>query len=214
MAISQVYINNDMTALKNFLDGFNGMTATLSSDTITMKDSSNNTLCTITQTQTANGYTYAFEAFASASLSQTATYNYSVNTLVYAWKCNGGIMLDFRASDNEYHYPFYITKTNNGKTAFVFTTGTYFGDNETLHNNLACIAFGDIGTLSTYTFSPTPKRQAIICPMPTNNAYGTPSYTQNAGFMPFNSAYNMGYGSITMNGVEYLTNGYFAIKDA
>lgn len=213
MAVSQIYVNNDMSALKDVLDGFNGMTATLSGDTITLTDSSNNTLCTITQTQTSYGAEYAFEVFANASLSSTATYNYSYNTLLYAWKCSGGIMLDFRASNYEYHYPFYITKTNNGGTAFVFTKATYFGDNSCLYTSIACIAWGDIGALSTYTFSPAPKRQAIICPMPTNNAYGAPSFTQDAGFMPFNTNYNMGYGKLTDDGTTYLTNGYWCIKD-
>ena len=63
------------------------------------------------------------------------------------------------------------------------------------------------------TYTAKAGEQTLLCPFCTNANLGEPSYTPNAFWIPFGQYYSMGYGTLAMNGVTYLTNGYWCIKD-
>lgn len=206
MAITKTAINNDFNILQSFLQssGLFG-SVELSENTITMKDSDGNTTIAtidtnITITAYANSSTYI-----AASYSQ-----YNGATIQYGYKCANGIILPVTGNSNKSAH-IMVTKTNNNKVAFTFTkthiNGAY------AYTNYFCVAWGDID-VSEFSISAKASEQTLMCPFCTNANLGGTSYTPNAFWMPFGQYYNMGYGTLTMNGVAYLTNGYWCIKDA
>ena len=202
MAITKTTINGDYSALQSFLQssGLFG-SVELGTDAVTMKDSDGNTIATI-----ETGLT--FRAYINASTSASVSY-FNNGYVLYGYKCTSGVLL-FVTGTSGYQAHILISKTNNNKVAFVFSS--QHSSSESSYTKYYCAAWGDDDT-STFTFTGKASEQSLMCPFCTNAIMGETSYTPNAFWMPFGQYYNMGYGELTMNGVTYLTNGYWCIKD-
>ena len=207
MGITKTDINGDFSVLQSFLQstGFFD-TVELGTNTVTMKDAGGNTLATI------DGATITVYANASNS----ANYNYTTNSPAVkdGYKCANGILLKFAPltgayQDKQAHV--LITKTNNNKIAFIFSN-TSNNNTGAPYTNYQCIAWGDTD-IAANTYTAKAGEQTLLCPFCTNATLGEPSYTPNAFWIPFGQNYSMGYGTLAMNGVTYLTNGYWCIKD-
>lgn len=199
MAITKTYINSDMTALQTFLND-SGLfdSVTLDDSTVTCKDADGNTLVTFAK----SGNSTTVTLYASASVSNSVTHSSSTPT--YGYSCSNGLLIQ-SGSGNYAGYDL-ITKTNNDKIAIVSSSAPSA-------TNGCAIAWGDAAPLSNFQYSENTRNQTIVCPFATNSDEGTVSYTPNAGYMPFGQYYGMGYGKIVMDGVTYLTNGHWVIKD-
>lgn len=199
MAITKTYLNSDMTALQTFLND-SGLfdSVTLDDSTVTCQDADGNTLVTFAK----NGNQATVTLYASASVSQSISHQSAPFT--YGYSCSNGLLL--QSSSGNYAGYELITKTNNDKIAIVSSSTASA-------TNAYAIAWGDAAPLSNFQYTENVRNQTIVCPFATNSAEGTVSYTPNAGFMPFGQYYNMGYGKIIIDGVTYLTNGHWVIKD-
>jgi hypothetical protein len=122
--------------------------------------------------------------------------------------CANGALIRCGASSTQ--SDFIITKTNNNKTAFVYFQGNV---TQLTRNNFRVVAWGDTTPDTTRSYTATEANQTQFVPFCTDAALGDVSYTPNAFYIPVGQHFNMGIGKLTMDGVDYLTNGYWAIKD-
>lgn len=202
MAITKATINGDFSVLQSFLQssGLFG-SVELGTDIVTMKDGDGNTLATI-----ETGLT--IRAYINSSTSASVSY-FNSGYILYGYKCTNGVLL-FVTGTSGYQGHILISKTNNNKVAFVFSSA--HASTTIVYTTYYCVAWGDYDT-STFTFTGKSAEQTLMSPFCTNANMGETSYTPNAFWLPFGQYYNMGYGTLTMNGVTYLTNGYWCIKD-
>lgn len=203
MAITKTTINGDYSALQSFLQasGLFG-SVELGTDAVTMKDADGNTIATI-----EIGLT--IRAYINASTSASVSY-FNNGYVLYGYKCTNGVLL-FVTGTSGYKAHILISKTNNDKVAFIFSSA--HSNTEVSYTTYYCVVWGDTET-STFSFTKKSVEQTLMCAFATNAAFGTVSYTPNAFWLPFGQYYNSEYGIITIGGVNYLTNGYWCIKDA
>lgn len=100
-----------------------------------------------------------------------------------------------------------ITKDNNGEITFIYTPST---DDE-----YVAIRRSYSGTLTSQVYTPISSRQTALVPFVTliNDGDGR-SFTPGAFWIPMSENYNTGFCAITINGIQYVTNGHWALKDA
>ena len=139
-------------------------------------------------------------------------------------KCGGGLMVLINcaysgSAPGWYCLNFIITKTNNDITAVI--AGTYKGSNKAGANatvsttNIHSVALGDAeDATKTRTFYPSAQNQTQFASFTTYAKPDTTSYTPNAFYMLVGEYYDWYYGKFTAGGDTYITNGYWAIKDA
>jgi hypothetical protein len=212
MAISKVYINKDYDTLVSFLTN-SGLFDSVErfSSTITCKDANDKVICTFSSIDNNMSLTVYYQ-----NSEKSINILYSSNAYIdYGYSCANGVMLNL--------HPFstgvptmgtvLLAKTNNGEVAVIFTSTTGSGSDK-LHSPYHAICLSDVDPLSTFQFYLHAGNQTKIVAFSTNNDLGTTSFTPNAGYMPVGQNYDMGYGSIVMDGVTWLTNGYWAIKDS
>ena len=207
MAITKEYLNDDFDALTSFLSdsGFFG-SVTHSESVITCKDSDNNTVLTIDHSASSTVMT----VYASNLVSQSISANGAKPK--YGYSCTNGLIIHMQSSNN-YRQFIAVAKTNLDKLAVVMSSTGTASSIENASKSFYCVSFGDVAPLATDTFTPREKNQTQIVPFTTNNAANTVSYTPNAGYLAVAQYYNMGLGTLTINGDDYLTNGYWVIKD-
>ena len=208
MAITKTYINGDFSVFGSFLESsglFDSVERNGSS--ITCKDADENTLLTFSSAS----QTMTITAYANASASKYVQYNYGSSsqqvTIEYGYACTNGVMLKF--SGRNYNACVMITKTNNGEIVTVMSNSEITNP----YTVVWCVAWGDVAPLANFTFTANERNQTVIAPFATCADIGDVSYTDKAGYMPFGQYYNSGYGTLNIDGVEWLTNGYWAIKD-
>ena len=130
--------------------------------------------------------------------------------------CENGIIVSGQCSDSSgyaRYMHFIITKTNNNKPAFIggFTTA----NSHTYDIPLYHIAYGDnIDINSTTTPRYETGTQTILEVFGTNPEIGVKSVTPKAFMIVRDTAYAVNYGTFVLDGVTYITNGYFAINTA
>lgn len=124
-----------------------------------------------------------------------------------AYICSNGILIEYGNTGYASMHVL-ITKTNNDKIAFIIPNVLRVGD-----CTVYCLAWGDENA-NIFTHSATQANQTIAVPFGTRNVYGTSSYTPDAYFIAYGQYYNIGIGPISIDGTVFLTNGYWAIKDA
>ena len=131
----------------------------------------------------------------------------------YAAKCDGGIMFFTRLSGTQ-HGGFIITKNQKGKIAVIVSSDDKPKD-VTLTTDVHAVAFGDnTGAVKTRTFSASSQNQTQFVPFTTYANQNEISYTPNAYFMPVGEYYDLNGGKFRSGNYVYVTNGYWAIKDA
>jgi hypothetical protein len=144
-------------------------------------------------------------------------YQPSVNRPGSVGKCANGIIIDVNADSRG--STVLITKTNNGAVAAVFNYWTSSIPRlRSLTTGVHVCAVGDYGgsaaDIRTLTFSISEKNQTQLNCFTTTPVEGVISYTPKAFYMPCSQVYDMTFGKFFANGKWYLTNGYWAIKDA
>jgi hypothetical protein len=109
-----------------------------------------------------------------------------------------------------------VTKNNNGKTAIVTThsiqsSGTNAGAYMT--TSVYALAEGDNPNLVPLTFTGRVMEQTQKVQFATNAASNEISYTPDAYYLQCGNIYDIPYNRFTDDGVTYLTNGYWAVRD-
>lgn len=130
--------------------------------------------------------------------------------------CENGIIVSGQVSDGSgyaKYMHFIITKTNNNKPAFIGAFST--NNSHTYDIPMYHIAYGDNVDINSTT---TPRyetgTQTILEVFGTNPEIGVKSVTPKAFMIVRDTAYAVNYGTFVLDGVEYITNGYFAINTA
>lgn len=127
-------------------------------------------------------------------------------------KCDGGILIMTSGTHTNFAN-ILITKTNNGVVAVI--AGGAATRVAALTTNILSAARGDaedVTKLRSYT--PSAENQTQFIMFPTYAKPDTQSYTPNAYFMNTGQYYDLSYGKFMAGGVIFITNGYWAIKDA
>lgn len=109
-----------------------------------------------------------------------------------------------------------ITKTNNNKTAVVCSCNYQTGNSgqEYKYTYIAPVIYG--GTGYNFTYSPISSKQTQLVPFNIKmDEYDQIYYTPNACYMPVSELYSYisGYKFTAPDGYEWITNGYWAIRD-
>ena len=131
--------------------------------------------------------------------------------------CDNGIILETTYNYNiSRKFAILIAKINNGKIACIFSYGgTTTTDANYCYQNIQHVALGDSTSLATTTtFSPEAGQQTALVPFATNANIGEVSYTQDAFWIAMSSNYSMGMGKFRMGGDTFISNGYWAVRDA
>ena len=123
--------------------------------------------------------------------------------------CNGGVLI---IADG---IGILITKSNTGKTIIVESCNYQTGNSaqQYKYQYVYAITFGDVSLIPLH-FSPQDCTLIQLIPFVTNNGYGNINYAPNAFWIPFGEFY--GYHSAKFtgpDGYEYITNGYWAVRD-
>ena len=127
-------------------------------------------------------------------------------------KCNGGILI-IAGPQSSHEMSLILTKTNNDVTAVI--VGSYSNRETALKSSICAAAWGDAeDATKTRSFSPDSQNQTQFVSFTTYAKPDTTSYTPNAFYMPVGEYYDWSYGKFTAGGDTYITNGYWAIKDA
>lgn len=130
--------------------------------------------------------------------------------------CENGCMYHGAGTDGSGYvraFSFLLAKTNNGRVAVIvnnFGSGT---DVSSQYENVNHIAFGDDTTFtSRTTFTPETGRQTMLNPFGTNPKLTESSVTPKAFYISRDTAYTLAMRTFTLNGEEFITNGYWAIS--
>ncbi len=218
MSITQTYLNTSISELKTFLgalvpDYFASVEYTDNNNTgITCKDSDGNTVFTVAVDN--SNWTYTAYADSENYVSKTSSYAKPV----YGYVCNNGAMIvgvNNAISDaTGIRGSVVISKTNNDRTGFIIAAGSS-GSTTDLYSNVVTGAWGDVTPLtSSYSYGSgvTNQNQTQMVPFVTHCALGEKSYFPNAFFIPVAQTRTV-FGELVADGVSYVTNGYWAIKD-
>lgn len=130
--------------------------------------------------------------------------------------CENGIIIQGTATtSNGYAFQmhFMIAKTNNGVPAYIgidFEQGSL-----DLTKPFRHIAYGDNPSFNTTTpASREVGTQTVLQAFATNANLGTKSVTPKAFMIIRDTAFALNFGTFTLDGVEYITDGYLAISTA
>lgn len=218
MSITQTYLNVSISELKTFLGTlvpkyFASVEYTDNNNTgITCKDSDSNTIFTVA---VDNGsWTYTAYADSENYVSKTSSYAKPV----YGYVCNNGAMIvcavNAISDATGIRGSVVISKTNNNKTGFVIAAGSSASVLD-LYSSFVTGVWGDVTPLtSSYSYGSgvTNQTQTQMFPFVTHCALGEKSYFPNTFFIPVAQTRTV-FGELVADGVSYVTNGYWAIKD-
>ena len=218
MSITQTYLNTSIVELKTFLgtlvpDYFASVEYTDNNNTgITCKDDDSNTIFTVA---VDNGsWTYTAYADSENYVSKTSSYAKPV----YGYVCNNGAMIvcavNAISDATGIRGSVVISKTNNNKTGFVIAAGSSASVLD-LYSSFVTGVWGDVIPLtSSYNYGSgvTNQTQTQMFPFVTHCALGEKSYFPNAFFIPVAQTRTV-FGELVADGISYVTNGYWAIKD-
>ena len=106
-----------------------------------------------------------------------------------------------------------ITKDNNNKVVCVFTL-IFNGSTLESYSTTPTATRFDSPDASYITYAHTTMSQTLLVPFVVNVPIGaTKSYTPNAYWIPASENKNVGWCAIVIDGVQYMTNGFWALKD-
>lgn len=164
----------------------------------------------------STGGIYAYSSANSYQSWTSETYSLIGARTINLIACDNGILFEnsYSGSGGNGKIMVTITKTNNDKTAFIFS-----GDSSSAvkgyYTGLRHAAWGDSQTVtSTTTFSPENAQQTVLTPFITNAETGVASYTPDAFYMAASPNYSYGIGKFEMGTDIFITNGYWAIRDS
>lgn len=207
MAITKDYLNTtDLGVLATWMQSnlcpkyFESVT--YKNNVLTCTDADENVLLTIAKTGVATAY---------KSASSTVILTGAIPApFTYACTCANGAMID-SASGSSLGCML-ITKTNNNKTAIVYSAGNA---NTVCRSGIKRVAWGDDQfDDTTFAYSVISGNQTQLVPFLTDSELGTSSFTPDAYYMPSVQYPNIGISTISLDGHIYLTNGYWTILDS
>lgn len=191
---------------------FAAVTYDSGTNTVTCKNGDGDTVLTIATD--ANSYVI-ITLYINGSANVSKSYQYfRIIDAVYL-SANGLIFHFAFEYSGVYGVDILLTKTNNGDAAVVFPNDNagLVGQVSTLYSGIHCSAWGDETTGADFSFVPSNANQTQIVPFVSYPQFGSVSYMPNAYYVLHGQYYNMGLGTILIDGMIYLTNGYWAIKD-
>ena len=218
MAISKTYLySNDAAAsCANIAAYLQENAVPKYFDSVTISDDEATVICTVggvdllkyTPSNTTATFVITTATGESKNVAvQSSSYAY-VN---YAYQCANGIAFSPTISTGD-PFTIAITKNNNGETAVI--SAQQFGASTLINmvsQSLSAISLSCVAPLKTFSFNRTDYNLTTLVPFPCSNALGNPTYTPNAFYMPHSQ--NTAVGKLVINGAEYLSNGYWCIKD-
>ena len=125
----------------------------------------------------------------------------------YAWKCENGISLSNSADSSA--PTFTITKDNGGNTTIIFSKYLVTGENSSESIFVISPKSYDLEPKSINTNHTTYDSLTTLCPLVVSD---TNNYTENAFLMQY--CQYSGSGILDIDGVKYLSNGTWCVKDA
>lgn len=191
---------------------FAAVTYDSGTNTVTCKNGDGDTVLTIAGSNSTLNVTFYIDG--SANVARGYQYN---DTIAAAYACTNGALLHFSYTyGGMYGTDILITKTNNEKPAAVFPCDAAMsvGTAAALNSGIRACAVGDETVGSDFSFTAQSQNQTQLVPFATAAQYDAQSYTPNAFYCPVSQHYSAGIGKIVSDGVTFLTNGYWAIKDA
>jgi hypothetical protein len=139
-----------------------------------------------------------------SSVMQTYDSN-SIRSGIYdVYICSHGILIDTHFADNKL-VPVLITFDENGDAIMVGIS-----DNSHTAVNAKCVRYADAAYQSC-SYTANPANSTSLTNFVSKGSIGADSSCQYAYFMPLYQYSDAGI--ITMNGKNYITNGYWCIKD-
>ena len=221
--IKRHYIGFDFGTLYNVLSQSEfltdaGVTVSYnnSTSTVSIKDSDENTLFSITK---MNSYTINWTSYASSNVYASGTvggssYGASLN---YVYTCKNGIIITISGNVGSGGVgngvlPIRIVKTNLGKLAFVSKRNVNTTTSNAYRENIDCIAWGDVAPLYTVWISNRYDTHYEVVPMLTNADADVISYTDKSGSLLYSTG-DLAFKTINISGKKYLSDSYFAIED-
>lgn len=221
MAITKTNIGGSNTALYAFLqtlvpDFFASVEYTDPEDNTTAilcKDSDGNTVLSMQQ-HYLSGTKVGGQSIGYADASNSVTQSGYGHLFTNAYRTKYGAL--FTGSGNQAGCSVIIAKTNNGNIGF-YLGATNFTTNADASWSGNTGAWGDeVPITQMFSFMCSDQatgtaNQTILCPIPTHCALGETSVLDGAYCIPW--AQYRTEGVITINGVDYATNGYIALMD-
>ena len=182
---------------------------TYDNSTITCTDDDDNTILEIT----AGSVTAYRSATSSVAMTDGYATLFGVNNITLI-SCANGFMFETEYASNAKKAAVLVAKTNNDKTAFIFSIPESNSLTTQYYTDIHHVAWGDNTTIETTTsFVPEAAQQTAIVKFATNANIGEVSNTRYAYYMPMNQNYASGIGKFVLNDDVYITNGYWAICD-
>lgn len=141
-----------------------------------------------------------------SSATSNVTYYSSFDVAYYTphgimLKCSGG-------GSNPVTYAVILTKDNNGEITFIYNPSSS-------DEQYVAIRRSYSGSLTAQSYTAVTSSQTALVPFVNliNDGDGR-SFTPAAFWIPISENYNLGFCAITINGIQYITNGHYALKDA
>ncbi|MGN0648628.1 MAG: hypothetical protein ACI4J3_08375 [Oscillospiraceae bacterium] len=151
-----------------------------------------------------------FTAANAQGVSKTCSYNYTGWGAYYGYKCAGGLAIACgNVSGSAQYIPVFITKDSSDNTTVILST-TYVSTKTSAYVVSCADRQGTIPEVkcsNQYTANTT-----TIVPFMCCNEVGEARYTPNAFYMPTAVQYTVG-GKLMIDGVAYLSNGAWLLKD-
>lgn len=147
-----------------------------------------------------------FTATNAESISMSCSHNYGGYNARYGYKCAGGLAISAGTGSAQY-IPVFITKDSSGNTTVISSTQI------STQKAAYPISCADVVTtlLSISTDTTTGSAATTVVPFACGNGVGETRYTPNAFYMP--TAQYSGIGKLMIDGVAYLSNGAWLLKD-
>lgn len=218
MAITKTYLYNSdaATELENVYAWLQANAVPEYFDTVTTDGTS--VTCTVdgvemlkyTPGATSNCFVITTKSGVSRSV-QSQSVNGSF--VCYAYKCANGIAFTPNISAYYDLFTLIITKNNNGETTVV--SNAYFSYSSIGNialQNISAVSLSCVAPLKMFTFTRTDYNITTRVPFPCNGELGNPTYTPNAFYLPHSQSTAAGV-VLTIDGVDYISSGYWAIKD-
>lgn len=152
-----------------------------------------------------SGYKYRFIFYYSNGGSNTELVT-CYNSFDVAYCTPHGIMI--KCTKDSTPCALIFTKDNNDILTCIFSKTTSPDEYVAIRRSYS-------GSLTSQTYTAIAGSQTALVPFVTliNDGDGR-SFTPGAFWIPISENYNLGFCAITINGIQYVTNGHYALKDA
>lgn len=218
MAISKTYLYNadGETSCSNVAAWLQENAVPEYFDSVGISDDGASVICTVDGVEmlkySPGSPNAGFVITTAEGYSKTLSSGNGYQFVYYAYKCANGIAFTSSITSFYDYFSIIITKNNNGETTVVSANNfgqSSIGNMSTA--NVSAISLSCVTPLKTFSFTRADYNLTTLVPFPCSNALGNPTYTPHAFWMPHSQ--NTAVGTLRINGVDYLSNGYWCIED-